>query len=515
MDIVFLSQCRNCRRIRLFTGYTCSVCDTVHSRRLRDKKRIKDDQIRDVVLKTQERFCAQCRKMVPLNIVTEREMLGLLTRKYPRCPECEMDLSDEALEITISMFNDLSIYYNSFKLEDMRLCLTLAVLLRHFKDFSPEEETFREDFFEWKKLAVSTIVENIIEIPVATQMALSRFLLDFKSRPELKLNEKIIEHFNNIDVKLDLLAFFGYSEEVPAVKEDFLEKLEDVKIGAEGIEQEPVVLPPVEMYKYDNKFTLKSEKEDDDEDEEEDDEDEDEEDEDDGGKKGAFERILNETEVDVRKLAFQSRTTETRKRHGKVENIAEWHAMLVIDNAGRSVYLYRPEGFVPKEERYTSFESKRLLDSIITTQAVPEKDAGDVFSPSFFDKLPCNDICYISKRLDKTYLASYTYHDLVFGPGENRDFIAKPPAPAEGFHKPEPRDEMVEVIMDHGDEVKRYKRVGLCEKCAGITRPFLKEKWECPECGARDSAETHYCSNCASKIEAGDSMCGNCGEYLV
>jgi len=488
--------------------YQCSKCETEHSRRLRDAKRIKDPDIRDLVLKTQERICPQCRELVPLNIITEREMLGLLVRKYPACPECHIDLSDEAMEVTISMFDDFSIHFKSFNLEDMRLCLGLIILLRHFKNYVPEDVEFGPDFYEWKKWAVSTVISNILDTSIPAKMAFDRFLMDFKTGPEKKISELIKEHFGNIDLMVELLGIFGFKEESPAEKKKFEEKLQEVLANKTGVKQEPVTLSSVEMYQYELIFVQQSEEEDDDEeDDEEDAEGEEEE--------SGFTRMMKEIEVDINKLSFKTRTTKVKKKHGKEATIATYHAVLVIDNAGKTVYLYRAEGFVPKDDKQTSFQGRRLLDAVIKTQADPVTVSGDIFSPDFFDKLPCNDICYIAHRLGKPYLASYEFQDIVFGPGEDRDFSSFEAAEEEGFSKPEPRDEMIQAILDHGEAVKLHKRVGICQKCAGITRPFLREKWECPECGSREPAKEYYCSNCISVIGVGDPLCGNCGEFLI
>ncbi|MDP6155597.1 MAG: hypothetical protein QF682_05585 [Candidatus Thermoplasmatota archaeon] len=508
-DIGFLSHCRNCRKTRLFVDYQCSKCETEHSRRLRDGKRIKDPEIGDVVLKTQERICPQCREMVPLKIMTDREMLGLLVRKYPACPECQVDLSDEAIEVTISMFDDFSIQIKNFKLEDMHLCLGLILLLRHFKKYVPEDEEFGSDFYEWKKWAVSTLLSNIIDTTGPAQMAFGRFLLDYKCAPGKKINELIKEHFGNIELKMELLGIFGFKDESPAEKKKFEEKLLEVLADKTGVEQEPITLSSVEMYQYELVFVQQSDEEDEDEDEDE------EEDEDGEEEESGFTRIIKEIEIDINKLSFKTRTTKVKKKHGKEATIATYNGVLVVDNAGKTVYLYRAEGFVPKDEKQTSFKGRRLLDAVIKTQADPSTDSGDIFSPDFFDKLPCNDICYIAHRLGKPYLATYEFQDIVFGPGENRDFSSYEAGADEGFSKPEPRDEMIHAILDHGETVKLHKRVGICQKCAGITRPFLREKWECPHCGSRDPAKEYYCSNCITKIGVGDSLCGNCGEFLI
>ncbi len=497
----------------MFVSYECTSCETEHSRRFRDKKKKKDPEVTETVLKTQERYCPQCREMVPLKITTEREMLGLLVRKYPSCPECDTDLADESMDINISTFNEFSIYYNLFKLEEPRLCLGAAILLRHFKDYVPENEDFIEDFFEWKKWAVSTIVSNVVDTSSAAKIFFDRFLMDFKSDPRVKLNEMIKKHFKNIDFRLELLGFFGYTEDVPPEKKEYQEKLEEVMANKTGVEQPQVILPAVEMYKYDLVFTQRSEE--DEEEEGEDEEDEDEDDEEEEVQKPVFERVLKEIEVNVADLQFKTRTTDLKKKRGKEETVATYHAVVVIDNESRIVYLYRAEGFVPKDESHISFESKRVLDNIIKTQADVGQEAKDIFSPEFFTALPCNDICYIAHRLDKPYLAHYRFHDIVFGPGENRDFVTNPPVQEEGFSKPKPQDGMVEIILNHEEEVKRYKRVGICEKCLGITRPFLKEKWECPECGGRDSGREYFCSNCMESIGTGDFLCNNCGEFLI
>ena len=508
-EIGFLSHCRNCRKTRLFEDYQCTKCDTEHSRRLRDGKRIKDADIKEAVLKTQERICPQCREMVPLKIITDREMLGLLVRKYPSCPECQIDLSDEAIEVTVSLFDDFSIHIKSFKLEEMRLCLGLIILLRHFKKYIPEDEEFKPDFYEWKKWAVSTVISKITDTTSPAQMAFGRFLLDYQSAPEKMINELVKEHFGNIELKVELLGLFGFKNEAPGEKKKFEDQLEKVLAEKTGVEQEPVTLSSVEMYQYELVFIQQSEEDDEDEDEDEDEDDEEEEEE------SGYNRIMKEIEIDINKLSFKTRTTKVKKKHGKEATIATYHAVLVIDNAGKTVYLYRAEGFVPKDDKQTSFRGRRLLDAVIKTQADPTKDAGDIFSPDFFDKLPCNDICYIAHRLGKPYLATYEFRDIVFGPGEDRDFSSYEAGPEEGFTKPEPREEMIRAILNQGEWAKLHKRVGICQQCAGITRPFLREKWECPECGSREPAKEYYCSNCVSAIGVGDSRCGNCGEFLI
>lgn len=506
----FLSFCRQCRRIRLIVNYRCAVCDTEHSRRLRDKKRIKDEATRETVLKTQERLCPQCREMVPLDIVTEREMLGLLVRKYPGCPTCDTDLSEDSMEVTISMFNDFGIFYDSFKLGEPRATLTATVLLRHFKDYLPVDEEFRKDFLSWKEWTVTRIVDNVREATPPAKHSFAMFLEDFKSDTSEKLNVLVKRNFKNIDLKLELLSFFGFKEDVPPEKQVFTERLEEIMKNNSGVKQDPETLPSVEMYRYDQVFTQIMS----DDDDYEDDEDEDEET---GNKRNEprFERRFTPVDVNLEEMAFKTRTSTMKKEDGVEKQMVTWHAALVIDNAGRSVFLYRPEGFVSKDERAASFESKKMLSTVLRTQADHDRERGDIFSEDFFNALPANDICYIAVKLGKPYLAEYDFQDIVFGAGERRDLISEPPEPAEGFSKPEPRDMMVRAISEKGKNIKRYKRVGICEKCLGITRPYLQEKWLCPECGSRDSARKHYCSGCQAEIGPGDSLCQGCTEFLI
>ncbi len=514
MESGFLSFCRQCRRIRLFVNYSCASCETEHSRRLRDKKRLKDDEVRDTVLRTQERLCPQCREMVPLSIITEREMLGLLARKYPGCSNCDMDLSDESIEVTVSMFNDMMIFYSSFKFDEPRLVLGVTELLRHFKGFIPSDEKLREDFLKWKEWALSKIVENVKDATPPARHSFGKFLEDFKRDPSKDLGDLVKANFKNIDLKLELLSFFNYKEDVPPEKEMFLERLDEVMSEKTGVKQEPVVLPALEMYRYEQVFTqiLSDGDEDDDDDDEYDDEE-------DEQKKDelSLERRFIEVELNLEELAFKTRSSKVKKEEGVEKQIVTWHAALVIDNVERIVFLYRPEGFSAKDDRAASFESKKVLSSVLKTQADHGKEQGDIFSEEFFNTLPPSDICYIAVKLGKPYLADYDYHDIVFGAGERRDFISSPPEPEEGFSKPEPRDMMVRVVSggETGEKVNRYRRVGICEKCLGITRPYLREKWECPECGSRDSAKEHYCSGCMAEIQAGDVLCNSCAEHLI
>jgi len=470
------------------------------------KKPDKKENIeKTIVGLTQRRFCPECGDLRHPYISTEIMVFGLLNRTFPACSECIIDLAAADFDIGISYLESSGLLLESFTFKDIDnsypLIMNFREIEEHLRNSQDLKGKFKKELFNWRKWCLSEILNDIGSTSHQSEGALKQLLSKFEMDKDSHLGKLVIDLIKDIDLKSELLELFSYNElikeEKRVINDRYNMKLAELKEG----EHNPMVIPTIQMYRYELIY-IKIHLDYNEEEEE---------------KKGSFsEKKIEEIEPDYGNLFFNARSQSNEEIDGKDATIVRWQAIIVIDNDDQLFYLYRPEGFGTDRDSNKSFESRSILDNLLGREIDDEREESyETLSREFLETLPPNDQTYISWKMGKPYLNQYEMVDILFKGNDNEEGMGIGNRGKKG--KKNIKLALFRLVMGYDEEekIQRYQRLGICRKCTGFSRPFLNERWICPNCGAQDPSDQFFCSCCNSDLKADEQICSNCREFLI